>query len=74
MVLVCSLPTYVVLAHALWRTGEISLFEQQVVMFTAPSNVVLLVYCSTLSARILGFVGTVVVYWLFYYVEVIESK
>ena len=74
MVLVCSLPTYVVLAHALWRTGEVSLLEQQLVMFTAPSNVVLLVYCSTLSARILGFAGTVAVYWLFYYVDIIESK
>lgn len=74
MVLVCSLPTYVVLAHALWRAGEISLLEQQLVMFTAPSNVVLLVYCSTLSARILGFAGTVAVYWLFYYVDIIESK
>jgi len=74
MVLICSLPTYVVLVHALWRAGEISLLEQQLVMFTAPSNVMLLVYCSTLSARILGFVGTAAVYWLFYYVETIESK
>lgn len=74
IVLVCSLPTYVVLAHALWRTGEISLLEQQLVMFTAPSNVVLLVYCSTLSARLLGFAGTVAVYWLFYYVDIVESK
>lgn len=74
MVLLCSLPTYVVLVHALWRAGEIPLLEQQLVMFTAPSNVMLLVYCSTLSARILGFVGTAAVYWLFYYVETIESK
>lgn len=74
MVLLCSLPTYVVLVHALWRAGEISLLEQQLVMFTAPSNVMLLVYCNTLSARILGFVGTAAVYWLFYYVETIESK
>ena len=74
MVLLCSLPTYVVLVHALWRASEISLLEQQLVMFTAPSNVILLVYCSTLSARILGFVGTAAVYWLFYYVEIIESK
>lgn len=74
MVLVCSLPTYVVFVHALWRAGEISLLEQQLVMFIAPSNVVLLVYCSTLSARILGFVGIAAVYWLFYYVEITESK
>ena len=74
MVLLCSLPTYVVLVRALWRADEISLLEQQLVMFTAPSNVILLVYCSTLSARILGFVGTAAVYWLFYYVEIIESK
>ena len=74
MVLVCSLPTYVVLAHALWRAGEVSLLEQQLVMFTGPSNVVLLVYCSTLSARILGLVGTAAVYWLFYYIEIIERK
>ncbi|KAL9984102.1 hypothetical protein ACROYT_G006361 [Oculina patagonica] len=74
MFLVCSLPTYVVLVDALWRAGEISLLEQQLVMFTAPSNVVLLIYCSTLSARILGFVGIAAVYWLFYYVNITESK
>ncbi len=74
MFLVCSLPTYVVLVDALWRAGEISLLEQQLVMFTAPSNVVLLIYCSTLSARILGFVGIAAVYWLFYYVKITESK
>ncbi|KAJ7392323.1 hypothetical protein OS493_011980 [Desmophyllum pertusum] len=74
MVLVCSLPTYVVLVHALWHAGEISLVEQQLVMFLAPSNVVLLIYCSTLSARILGFVGIAAVYWLFYYVQITESK
>ena len=74
MVLLCSLPTYVVFVHALWRASEISLLEQQLVMFTAPSNVILMVYCSTLSARILGFVGTAAVYWLFYYVEIVGSK
>ena len=62
-----------VLVHALWR-GEISLVEQEAVMFVAPSNVVLLVYCSTLSARILGFVGIAAVYWMFYYVQVSANK
>lgn len=74
LVLVCSLPTYVVLVRALWRAGEVSLVEQQLVMFIAPSNFVLLVYCSTLSGRILGFVGIAAVYWLFYYVQITESK
>jgi len=72
--LLCSLPTYVILVRALWRAGEITLLEQQLVMFTAPSDVVLLVYCSTLSARILGFVGIAAVYWLFYDVKITESK
>lgn len=73
-ILLCSLPTYVILVRALWRFGEISLVEQQLVMFTAPSNVVLLIYCSTLSARILGFVGVTAVYWLFYDVKITERK
>ena len=72
--LLCSLPTYVIWVRALWRSGEISLVEQQWVMFTAPSNVVLLIYCNTLSARILGFVGIPAVYWLFYDVQITESK
>jgi len=72
--LLCSLPTYVILVRALWRAGEVTLLEQQLVMFTAPSDVVLLVYCSTLSARILGFVGIAAVYWLFYDVKITESK
>ena len=72
--LLFSLPTYVILVRALWRAGEITLLEQQLVMFTAPSDVVLLVYCSTLSARILGFVGITAVYWLFYDVKITESK
>ncbi|XP_022791955.1 uncharacterized protein LOC111331163 isoform X1 [Stylophora pistillata] len=74
LLLVSSLPTYIVSVCALWRAGEISLVEQQLVMFTAPSNVVLLIYCSTLSAKILGFVGIFAVYWLFYHVKITESK
>lgn len=74
LILVSSLPTYVVLVCTIWRAGEMSLVEQQLVMFTAPSNVVLLIYCSTLSAKILGFVGVAAVYWLFYHVKITESK
>ena len=74
LILVSSLPTYVVLVCTIWRAGEMSLVEQQLVMFTAPSNVVLLIYCSTLSEKILGFVGIAAVYWLFYHVKITEIK
>ncbi|XP_073241214.1 uncharacterized protein [Porites lutea] len=73
LALLCSLPTYLVLVRALWQDGEISLVEQQLVMFTAPSNVVQLIYCSTLSARILGFVGIATVYWLFNDVKITKK-
>lgn len=72
--LLCSLPTSVILMRALWRFGEISLVDQQLVMFTAPSNLALLIYSSTLSARILGFVGIGAVYWLFYDVKITVNK
>ena len=72
--LLCSLPTYVILMRALWRFGEISLVDQQLVIFTAPSNLALLIYSSTLSARILGFVGIGAVYWLFYDVKITVNK
>ena len=73
LALLCSLPTYLVLFRALWQDGEISLVEQQLVMFTAPSNVVQLIYCSSLSARILGFVGIATVYWLFNDVKITKK-
>lgn len=74
IILLCSLPTFVILMRALWCSGEISLVEQQLVMFTAPSNVALLIYSSTLSGRILGLVGIFAVYWLFYDVKVTVDK
>lgn len=74
IILLGSLPTFVILMRALWCSGEISLVEQQLVMFTAPSNVALLIYSSTLSGRILGLVGIFAVYWLFYDVKVTVDK
>ena len=63
-----AVPTFFVPLCALWR-GEISHYAQYVALLCAPSNVVLVVYCSTVAGRILGLLGIAGTYWMFFYVK-----